>query len=133
MTDAFKTREWKKLRCTSKVANKNLQFQCLSAELDLNTAQIQGLAVNINNAIVGVADVDQILADTADDLITAEDLKTRAETVQAEAKAQLESAESVTRALSQAAVSQDAADLAVTQTRSDIDSARADLGQVSIL
>ena len=39
-------------------------------------------------------------------------------------------AENVSKALSQAEESQNAADLAVTQTRSDIDSARADLGQV---
>ena len=105
--------------------------QCLSAELDLDQSEIQNLAVNINNAIVGVADVDQILADTADDLNTAEDLKIRAEMIQSQAKEQLDSAESVTKALSQAAVSQDAAELAVTQTRTDIDSARADLGKVS--
>jgi len=86
--------------------------------------------MNINNAIVGVANVDQILQDTADDLITAEDLKTRAETVQAEAREQLDKAENVTQALSQAAVSQDAADLAVAQTRADTNLARADLGQI---
>lgn len=107
-----------------------LANECLTAEMNLDQTEIENLAVNINNAIVGVAEVDQILADTADDLITAEDLKVRAETAQAEAKAQLSSAENVTKALSQAAVSQDAADIAVTQTKSDIDDARSDLGSV---
>lgn len=92
--------------------------------------QIQELAENINNAIGGVADVDQIIADTTDDLQAAQDLKARAELVRSEAKAQLDSAENVTNALSQAEESQNAADIAVTQTRDDIDRARADLGQV---
>ncbi len=103
----------------------------MNAELNKDQTEIENLAMNINNAIVGVANVDQILQDTADDLITAEDLKTRAETVQAEAREQLDKAENVTQALSQAAVSQDAADLAVAQTRADTNLARADLGQVS--
>merc|ERR1712141_683716 len=47
-----------------------------------------------------------------------------------EAIAQREVAENVTRSLSEAAVSQDAAEIAVTQTRQDIDSARSDLGQI---
>lgn len=108
-----------------------LTFQCLNEELNLDTAEIQNLAVSINNAIVGVPDVDQILADTADDLIKATDLKTRADAALNEAQQQLSSAESITEALSQAAVSQDAADIAVSQTQTDIDSARSDLGQVN--
>ena len=99
--------------------------------MNLAPPEIQNLATGINNAIVGVADVDNILADTADDLKNAEDLKVRAESIQALARQQLSSAENVTEALSQAAVSQDAADIAVTQTRTDIDSARGDLGKVS--
>lgn len=97
----------------------------------MDTNQIQSLASNINVAIGGVADVEQIIADTADDLVTAQDLQVRAEIVRSEAQGQLDSAESVTLALSQAEESQDAADMAVTRTRADIDSARSDLGQVT--
>lgn len=108
-----------------------LAEECLNAELNLDESQIQDLAVQIEAAIENVADVDKILAETADDLRIAQDLKARAESVQTEAKAQLSSAESVTTNLSQAAVSQDAANDAVAQTRNDIDSARTDLGQIT--
>ena len=92
--------------------------------------QIENLASDIENAINGVADVEQILTDTAEDITTAEDLKARAEAIQIEAKAELDRAESVVKNLSEADESQNAADIAVSQTRNDIDSARADLGQV---
>ena len=108
----------------------SLADECLTAQLNLGDGEIEDLAAKINNAVVGVPDVEQILADTADDLERARALKTRAESVRDEAIAQREVAESVTQSLSEAAVSQDAADIAVTQTRQDIDSVRSDLGQV---
>ena len=108
----------------------SLADECLTAQLNLGDGEIEDLAAQINNAVVGVPDVEQILADTADDLERARALKTRAESVRDEAIAQREVAESVTQSLSEAAVSQDAADIAVTQTRQDIDSVRSDLGQV---
>ena len=107
-----------------------LSLQCLDAKLNLDQNQIENLASNIENAINGVADVEQILTDTAEDITTAEDLKARAEAIQVEAKAELDRAESVVKNLSEADESQNAADIAVSQTRNDIDSARADLGQV---
>ena len=106
-------------------------FQCLDAELAQDQAEIEKLAVDINNAIVGVPDVDQILADTADNVLMATDLKNEAEAVQKEAKTQLDIAEKIIRELSNAAVSQDAAEEAVIQTWNDIDSAGTNLGQVS--
>ena len=106
-------------------------FQCLDAELAQDQAEIEKLAVDINNAIVGVPDVDQILADTADNVLMATELKNEAEAVQKEAKTQLDIAEKIIRELSNAADSQDAAEEAVIQTRNDIDSARTNLGQVS--
>ena len=90
------------------------------------------MAVDINNAIVGVPDVDQILADTGDDVIDAEKLKDDAENVKNEAKTQLQIAEKIIEELGKADVSQDAAEVAVGQTRTDIDSARTNLGQVSL-
>ena len=107
-----------------------LSLQCLDAKLNLDQNQIENLASDIENAINGVADVEQILTDTAEDITTAEDLKARAEAIQVEAKAELDRAESVVKNLSEADESQNAADIAVSQTRNDIDSARADLGQV---
>ena len=103
----------------------------MDAELAQDQAEIEKLAVDINNAIVGVPDVDQILADTADNVLMATDLKNEAEAVQKEAKTQLDIAEKIIKELSNAAVSQDAAEEAVIQTRNDIDSARTNLGQVS--
>ena len=111
-------------------AQKVSYFQCMDAKLNLDQNEIQNLATDINDAIGGVADVEQIITDTAQDIITAQDLKNSAELAQQEAEAELLKAENVSKALSQAEESQNAADLAVTQTRSDIDSARADLGQV---
>ena len=60
----------------------------------------------------------------------AQDLKSRAEDAEMQAKAELAKAEKVAEDLSQAEESQNAADDAVTQTKQDIDSARSDLGQV---
>ena len=105
----------------------------MDAELAQDQAEIEKLAVDINNAIVGVPDVDQILADTADNVLMATDLKNEAEAVQKEAKTQLDIAEKIIKELSNAAVSQDAAEEAVIQTRNDIDSARTNLGQVSYI
>ena len=101
----------------------------MSAELNLDQSEIERLAVGINNAVVVVP--DEILANTADNVEMAENLKNDAEAVQNEAKTQLDIAEKIIKELSNAAVSQDAADLAVVQTRNDIDSARTNLGQVS--
>ena len=107
-----------------------LAQECFQAQLDLDESEIQTLALQINNAIVGVANVDQILADTADDLSTAQALKAKAEKVRDEAIAQREIANNVTKSLGEALVSQSAAENAVLETRTDIDSARSDLGQV---
>jgi len=107
-----------------------LANECLSAELNLDQSEIERLAVGINNAVVGVPDVDEILANTTDNVEMAEQLKNDAEAVQNEAKTQLDIAEKIIKELSNAAVSQDAADLAVAQTRNDIDSARTNLGQI---
>ena len=105
----------------------------MSAELNLDQSEIERLAVGINNAVVGVPDVDEILANTTDNVEMAEQLKNDAEAVQTEAKTQLDIAEKIIKELSNAAVSQDAADLAVAQTRNDIDSARTNLGQVRLM
>ena len=53
----------------------------MSAELSLGSNAIQDLASQINDAISGVMNVEQILADTADDVQKAGDLKSRAEQV----------------------------------------------------
>ena len=105
----------------------------MSAELNLDQSEIERLAVGINNAVVGVPDVDEILANTTDNVEMAEQLKNDAEAVQTEAKTQLDIAEKIIKELGNAAVSQDAADLAVVQTRNDIDSARTNLGQVRLM
>ena len=108
-------------------------LKCLSAELLLDQDYIDQMAIDIQNAIVGVPDVDQILADTGDDVINAEQLKNDAEEVKTEAKTQLDIAEKIIKELSNAAVSQDAAETAVCRTQNDINSARTNLGQVSFL
>ena len=56
-------------------------LKCMSAELSLGSNAIQDLASQINDAISGVMNVEQILADTADDVQKAGDLKSRAEQV----------------------------------------------------
>ena len=102
----------------------------MDAKLDLDQAEIQDLATEINAAIGDVSEVEQIITETADNLAFAQDLKSRAEDAELQAKAELAKAEKVAEDLSQAEESQNAADDAVTQTKQDIDSARSDLGQV---
>ena len=53
----------------------------MSAELSLDSTEIENLAGQINDAISGVMNVEQILDETADDVKKAGDLKTRAEQV----------------------------------------------------
>ena len=102
----------------------------MDAKLDLDQAEIQNLATEINAAIGDVSEVEQIITETADNLAVAQGLKSRAEDAEMQAKAELAKAEKVAEDLSQAEESQNAADDAVTQTKQDIDSARSDLGQV---
>ena len=102
----------------------------MDAKLDLDQAEIQNLATEINAAIGDVSEVEQIITETADNLAVAQDLKSRAEDAEMQAKAEFAKAEKVAEDLSQAEESQNAADDAVTQTKQDIDSARSDLGQV---
>ena len=104
----------------------------MDAKLNLDQAEIQDLATEINAAIGDVSEVEQIITETADNLAVAQDLKSRAEDAELQAKAELAKAEKVAEDLSQAEESQNAADDAVTQTKQDIDSARSDLGQVNI-
>ena len=104
----------------------------MDAKLDLDQAEIQDLATEINAAIGDVSEVEQIITETADNLAVAQDLKSRAEDAELQAKAELAKAEKVAEDLSQAEESQNAADDAVTQTKQDIDSARSDLGQVCV-
>ena len=54
----------------------------MSAELSLDSKEIEDLAGQINDAISGVMNVDQILEETANDVKEAGDLKVRAEQVQ---------------------------------------------------
>jgi hypothetical protein len=53
----------------------------MTAELSLDSTEIENLAGQINDAISGVMNVEQILEETADDVKKAGDLKTRAEQV----------------------------------------------------
>lgn len=53
----------------------------MGAELSLDSTAIEDLASQINDAISGVMNVETILAETADDVIKAGDLKRRAEQV----------------------------------------------------
>ena len=53
----------------------------MGAELSLDSNAIEDLAGQINEAISGVMNVETILAETADDVRKAGDLKARAEQV----------------------------------------------------
>ena len=104
----------------------------MEAELSLDSTEIESLAQQINEAISGVVNVDQILEDTEDDVAKAEALKKRADQVRQEAEQTLEHAETVTKSLSEAVEAQNQADIAIQSTQEDIDSARKDLAQVKI-
>ena len=102
----------------------------MEAQLSLDSTEIESLAQQINEAISGVVNVDQILEDTEDDVAKAEALKKRADQVRQEAEQTLEHAETVTKSLSEAVEAQNQADIAIQSTQEDIDSARKDLKPV---
>lgn len=99
--------------------------------MDLDSSEISGLAQEINSAIDSVTNVDQILAETADDLSRAQELQQRADRTKQNAEEQLKHAEEVTNFLSQAVEAQNKADISIQSAQEDIDSARKDLSQVS--
>ncbi|WP_233530803.1 hypothetical protein, partial [Gelidibacter salicanalis] len=66
--------------------------QCLAAEMDLDSSEISDLAGEINVAINSVTNVDQILAETSDDLRRAQELQRRADYTQQNAEEQLKHA-----------------------------------------
>ena len=103
----------------------------MEAELRLDDNKITEIANEINNAIGGVANVEQILQDTQPDLETAQQLSQRAKDAERLAQEQLEKANKVTDDLSKALEAQNRADVSIQTTQTDIDSARKDLAQVS--
>eukprot|EP00094_Tigriopus_californicus_P009037 TCALIF_08711-PA protein Name:"Similar to LanB1 Laminin subunit beta-1 (Drosophila melanogaster)" AED:0.08 eAED:0.08 QI:0/0.86/0.81/1/0.86/0.87/16/623/1807 len=108
-----------------------LADECLAAEMDLDSSEISGLAQEINSAIDSVTNVDQILAETADDLNRAQELQRRADFTKQNAEEQLKHAEEVTNFLSQAVEAQNMADISIQSAQEDIDSARKDLSQIA--
>ena len=103
----------------------------MAAELRLDDNKITEIANEINNAIGGVANVEEILQDTQPDLETAQQLSQRAKDAERLAQEQLEKANKVTDDLSKALEAQNRADVSIQTTQTDIDSARKDLAQVS--
>merc|ERR1719204_1376211 len=99
--------------------------------MNLGSDQIQALALQINDAISGVSNVDQILDDTNESLSRAKMLKESVESIRDEAVKQLRKAENVTLDLSKALEAQNEADQKIQTTQTDIDSARNDLAMIS--
>ena len=75
---------------------KDVANECLGAEMNMDAAQIQDLADQINEATASVTDVDKINQETATPLRNAEELKMRADQAKKDAEAQLARAENVT-------------------------------------
>lgn len=103
----------------------------MAAELNMDPAKIAELAEKINVAIEGVANVDEILADTSDDLARAQVLSESAKRAKELADEQLKHAEKVTQDLSLAVEAQNRADVDIQATQTDIDSARKNLAKIS--
>lgn len=100
--------------------------------MDKDTEGIQALADQINVAITSVTNVDDILEDTREPLRNAEELKYRADMVKTEAEKELEKAEKITKALSDAVEAQNIVSEAIVGAQENIDNARTDLGQVGL-
>lgn len=107
---------------------KDVANECLGAEMNMDAAQIQDLADQINEATASVTDVDKINQETATPLRNAEELKMRADQAKKDAEAQLARAENVTKSLGDAEEAQNAAEEAIQSALADIASARKDLG-----
>ncbi len=102
----------------------------MAAKMDLTQDEIQDLGQQINVAIDSVTNVDVILQNTRSDLSKAESVRASADAARDAAVSQLDRAETVTRALSEASEAQGGADEAVREAQADIDRARSDLGEV---
>ena len=98
--------------------------------MDLDASAIQELAGEINVAISNVVNVDQILDNTRNDLLTTQDLKNRADAAKTRAEEQLKHAEEVTNSLSEAIGAQDSAEISIKSAQDDILAARNNLAQV---
>jgi len=109
---------------------KSVAYECLNATMTMDTTQIQSLAEEINTAIESVTDVDKINARTAEPLMRAEDLKTRANQTKAEAANKLKIAETVVKSLTDSEDAQNIAVEAIASAQRDIAAARRDLGQI---
>ncbi|XP_059469528.1 laminin subunit beta-1 isoform X2 [Neocloeon triangulifer] len=110
---------------------KNLAQEVLSKKIQLEPAQISDLAQEINNTIASLTNIDDILAETSDDLLAANNLKVDSDAAKAEAEEMLERAKKVVEDLAEAASTQGLAEAAIEKANKDISTAEKDLTQIA--
>ncbi|XP_066997490.2 laminin subunit beta-1 [Anabrus simplex] len=109
---------------------RTLAQEVLKKNIHLQPEQITELAQQINETIASLTDIDTILADTADDLTLANNLKKQADAAKMAAVGVLDTAEGVVKALDEAKEAQDKADSAIMKANDDISAAETDLYQI---
>lgn len=110
---------------------RTLGVECFNLSISLKPEQILELARKINDTIASLTNIDKILAETANDLATAEQLKERADRAREMADNILETVEAVLEMLRLAAIEQQKAAAAIAAATADIEAAQGDLTEIS--
>ncbi|XP_064631916.1 laminin subunit beta-1-like isoform X2 [Lineus longissimus] len=109
---------------------RTLAEEVLAMKISLSPDQIRDLAMQINDTIEGLTNIDAILEATKDDLNRAQSLKNRADTAKKDADSILNTAQGVSGALDDAMDAQDAAEAAIQNATQAISAAQGDLTMV---
>lgn len=110
---------------------RTLGTECLALSISLKPEQILDLARKINETISSLTNIDKILADTAGDLKTAEQLHQQADRAKEAADNVLETVEAVLNMLRLAAIEQAKAAAAIAAAQANIEGAQADLAEIT--
>ncbi|GAB6026920.1 laminin beta [Chamberlinius hualienensis] len=104
--------------------------ETLEKGIKLRPEEITNLAKQINDTIASLTNIDQILAETADDLARAQALKKQADDAKKDAEDVFNTAKKVAKALEDAKDAQDKAKAAIDKANDDINNAEANLAQI---
>jgi len=108
-----------------------LARQTKEKNIELQPEQITELAHNINSTISSLTDINTILADTAEDLEVAQQLKAQADMAKAGAENILTKAQEFLDTLGQAESTQELIKVAINNTNNNITQAKLDLTQIT--
>jgi coxsackievirus/adenovirus receptor len=111
---------------------RELADKTLALDLQLDPEEIKSLATKIDITVASLKDVEQIIENTRNDLSRVEELKQIANHTKQRADNVLETANKVVLALSETEEAQEKALEAIKKSKTDVELAKNDLGQIDI-